>query len=133
MVIDEERLPGVGELLDHEKVAQIQAAARSVYIDPRLIRYGTEIVQATRQPADYRLELAQYIEFGASPRASIALAQAGRALALLDGHDAVTPDHVKSIGHQVLRHRIIPTYYADAEKVTTDRMIDEILSTVKVP
>jgi MoxR-like ATPase len=133
MVIDEERLPGVGELLDHEKVGQIQSAARSVYIDKRIIRYGTEIVRATRNPEDFRLELGQYIEFGASPRASIALAQAGRALALMEGREAVTPDDVKGIAPHVLRHRIIPTYYADAEKVTTDQMIDEILSTVKVP
>jgi len=133
MVIDEERMPEVSELLDHKKVREIQAAVRSVYVDPRLIGYGTELVQATRRPADYRLELAPYIEFGASPRASIALAQTGRAMALLEGRDAVTPDDIKGIAHHVLRHRVIPTYYADAEKVTTDQMIDEILSTVKVP
>ncbi len=133
MVIDEERLPAVGDLLDQEKINQIQKATRAVYIDERLIGYVTELVQATRRPADFRLELAQYIDFGASPRASIALAQAGRARALLDGRDAVTPDDVKAVAHAVLRHRIIPTYYALAEQITTEKMVDEILGTVKVP
>ncbi len=133
MVIDEKRLPAVDRLLDGGQVARIQDAARSVYIDARLIGYATELVQATRRPADFKLELGAYIDFGASPRASIALAQAGRATALLDGRDAVTPDDIKGVAHPVLRHRIIPTYYAVAEKITTDDMVDEILRTVKVP
>ncbi len=133
MVIDEKRLPAVDRLLDGGQVARIQDAARSVYIDARLIGYATELVQATRRPADFKLELGAYIDFGASPRASIALAQAGRATALLDGRDAVTPDDIKGVAHAVLRHRIIPTYYAVAEKITTDDMVDEILRTVKVP
>ncbi len=133
MVIDEKRLPAVDRLLDGGQVARVQDAARSVYIDARLIGYATELVQATRRPADFKLELGAYIDFGASPRASIALAQAGRATALLDGRDAVTPDDIKGVAHAVLRHRIIPTYYAVAEKITTDDMVDEILRTVKVP
>ncbi len=133
MVIDEKRLPAVDRLLDGGQVARIQDATRSVYIDARLIGYATELVQATRRPADFKLELGAYIDFGASPRASIALAQAGRATALLDGRDAVTPDDIKGVAHAVLRHRIIPTYYAVAEKITTDDMVDEILRTVKVP
>ncbi len=133
MVIDEERLPAVQELLDPAKVQDIQSAARSVYIDEKLIGYATRLVQATRTPDEFRLELGEYIDFGASPRASISLAQAGRAMALLDGRDAVTPDDVKAVTHAVLRHRIIPTYYAQAEGISTDKMIDEILATVKVP
>lgn len=133
MVIDEERLPKVDETLDQTRISEVQKATRSIYIDDRLIAYATELVQATRTPGDHKLELAPYIDFGASPRASIALAQAGRATALLDGREAVTPDDVKAVAHPVLRHRIIPTYYADAEKITTDEMIDEILATVKVP
>ncbi len=133
MVIDEQRLPAVEALLDGDEIQRIQDATRSVYIDAKLIDYATELVQATRRPADFKLELGDYIDFGASPRASISLAQAGRATALLDGRDAATPDDIKSVAHSVLRHRIIPTYYALAEKITTDDMIEEILRTVKVP
>ncbi len=133
MVIEEEEPPAVRQLLDRERIRLLQSAARGVYIDQSLVRYGTEIVHATRRPEELQLELGPYIEYGASPRASIALAQAGRAHALLEGRDAVTPDDIKAVAHAVLRHRIVPTYYAEAEKVTTDQMIDGILATVKVP
>ena len=133
MVIDEERLPAVNTLLDGDQVNRVQEVCRSVYIDSKLIDYATEIVQATRRPDDFKLQLGNYIDFGASPRASIALAVAGRATALLEGRDAVTPDDVKAVAPAVLRHRIIPTYYAVAEKISTDDMIAEILETVKVP
>ncbi len=133
MVIDETELPPVGRVLDRAGILTLQAATRSIFIEDRLIAYATELVAATRKPHALELELGHYIEYGASPRASIALAQAARATALIDGRDAATPDDVKAVAHPVLRHRIIPTYYAEAEKVGTDRMIDEILSTVKVP
>ena len=133
LVLDEERLPEVEQLLDGEVIRQIQSSARTVYLDERLIRYGTEIVHATRHPDELQLELGPYIEYGASPRASIALAKVSRALALLDGREAVTADDVKAVAPAVLRHRIIPTYFAHAEKITADQMIERILSTVKVP
>ena len=133
MVLDEEKLPTVDQLLDGESIRGIQRAAREVYLDERLIVYGTEIVYATRRPDELQLELGPYIEYGASPRASIALAQASRAAALIDGREAVTPDDIKAVAPAVLRHRIIPTYFAHAEKVTADQMIEGILSTVKVP
>ena len=94
---------------------------------------AVDAVSKSRRPADFQLQLASYIDFGASPRASIALAVAGRATALLDGRDAVTPDDIKAVAPAALRHRILPTYYAVAEKISTDDMIAEILETVKVP
>ena len=133
LVIDEVRSPRVETLLDHETILELQSRVRSIFIEDKVVRYATDLVQATRRPLDFDLELGHYIEFGASPRASIALAQAGRATALIDGREMVTPDDVKAVAHPVLRHRILPTYYATAEKITTDQMIDEILSTVKVP
>ncbi len=133
MVIDETELPEVeGQLTRHEVLA-LQEETRSVFIEDRLIRYATDLVHATRAPQDAGLELGRYIEFGASPRASIALALAGRATALIEGRDAVTPDDIKAVAHDVLRHRILTTYYADAEGVKPDQIIDEILATVKVP
>ena len=133
MVIDEERLPKVEPTLDRASIRTCRKPLARSTSTPKLIAYATELVQATRTPNEYRLELAPYIDFGASPRASIALAQGGRAHALLDGRDAVTPDDVKAVAPAVLRHRILATYYADAEKVTSDQMVEEILSTVKVP
>ena len=133
MVIGETELPAVESLLDHKTILAMQREVRKVFIEDKLIHYATDLVQATRRPEDYKLELGHYIEFGASPRASIALAQAGRAIAVLEGRDAVVPDDIKAVTHSVLRHRILPTYFATAEKVSTDSMIDEILSSVSVP
>jgi len=133
MVIDETEPPAVEPVLDHPQILALQEAVRGVFLEDRLVRYATRLVQATRKPQDLELELAPYIELGASPRASIALAQCARARALLDGRDAVLPDDVKAVAAPVLRHRILPTYYADAEGVTTERMIDEILGAVPTP
>jgi MoxR-like ATPase len=133
MVIGETAPPAVEEVLDHLQILELQEAVRGVYIDDRLVRYATELAQATRKPRELQLELAPYIEVGASPRASIALAQCGRARALADGRDAVLPDDIKAMAPAVLRHRILPTYYADAEGITPDQMIEEILGAVPAP
>ncbi len=133
MVIGETELPEVESLLDHESILAMQNEVRGIFVEDRLIRYATELVQATRRPADFKLELGHYIEYGASPRASIALVQTARATALLEGRDAVIPDDLKAVAHGVLRHRVLPTYFAAAERVETDVMIDEILATVSVP
>ena len=133
MVIDETEAPEVNELLDWRQLASLQETTRRVFIEDRLIRYATELVHATRKPKDLGLELANYIEVGASPRGSIALAQGARAHALLDGRDSVLPDDIKAVAFPVLRHRIIPTYYAAAERITTDQMIEDVLGAVRVP
>ncbi len=133
LVIDETELPAVREELTRHQIVELQEAAREVFLEDRLIGYATDLVHATRSPGDYRLELGRYVEFGASPRASIALALAARANALIEGRDAVRPEDVKAVAPDVLRHRILLTYYADAEGVTTEQIIDEILGTVKVP
>jgi MoxR-like ATPase len=133
LVLSEAREPEVEAILTADDVLELQRASRAVFLEDRLIRYGAELVHATRDPLGHDLELAPYVEYGASPRASIALAVAAQATALLEGRDAATPDDVKAVAHGVLRHRIVTTYYADAEGVTTDRIVDEILATVKVP
>ncbi len=133
MVIDETELPEIEGILTREQILELQAATRSVFIEDRLVRYATDLVHATRHPEELQLELASYVELGASPRASIALAQTARANALIEGRDAVTPDDVKTVAPGVLRHRILTTYYADAEGITSERIVGEILATVKVP
>jgi MoxR-like ATPase len=106
-----------------------------LYMDERIVDYIVEIVHATRNPGESAglKELAPLIEFGASPRATIALAQASRAHAFLRGRTFVTPDDVKSIAPDVLRHRVLTTYEAEAEEVTSDTIVSKILSTIESP
>jgi MoxR-like ATPase len=105
-----------------------------MYMDERIVDYIVDIVLATRAPADAGMkDLAPLIEFGASPRATIALAQASRAHSFLRGRNYVTPDDVKAIAPDVLRHRVLTTYEAEAEEVTSDDIITRILATVEAP
>jgi MoxR-like ATPase len=96
--------------------------------------YIVDIVFATREPAKAGLsDLAPLIEFGASPRATIALAQASRAHAFLRGRAFVTPDDVKAIAPDVLRHRVLTTYEAEAEEVTSDQIVQRVLAKIETP
>jgi len=95
--------------------------------------YIVDVVFATREPATYKLPLEGMIRYGASPRATIALTLAARARAFLQGRGYVTPQDVKSIGHDVLRHRIIVSYEAEAEEVTSEKIIDRIFAGLPVP
>jgi MoxR-like ATPase len=117
-----------GELLDAKKVIQ------QIYMDDKVKDYIVEVVFATREPAKHGLkDLAPLIEFGASPRASIALAMASRAHAFLRHRGYVTPEDVKAIGHDVLRHRLVLTYEADAEEVTADQVVRRAFEVIEVP
>ncbi|MDA3956764.1 AAA family ATPase [Oceanispirochaeta sp.] len=116
-------------------VADIRALRQmtdELYMDPRLEEYIIDIVQATRYPAKWNLEFANFIQIGASPRASIFLSQAARAMALLRGRSYVTPGDIKEIAPDVLRHRIIITYEAEAEGRDSDWIIRKILETLAV-
>ena len=105
-----------------------------LYMDDRIVDYIVDIVHATREPKQFGLDdLMPLIEFGASPRATIALAQAGRAHAFLRGRSFVTPDDIKAIGPDVLRHRVLTTYEAEAEEVTSDEIVKRIFARVESP
>ena len=105
-----------------------------LYMDDRIVDYIVDIVHATRDPKQYGLEdLVPLVEFGASPRATISLAQAGRAHAFLRGRSFVTPDDIKAIGPDVLRHRVLTTYEAEAEEVTSDEIVARILAQIESP
>jgi MoxR-like ATPase len=105
-----------------------------LYVDERIVDYIVDIVHATRKPGEAGLgDLAPLIEFGASPRATIALAQASRAHAFLRGRTFVTPDDVKAIAPDVLRHRVITTYEAEAEEVTSDIIVQRVLGAIESP
>ncbi|HEX6630344.1 MAG TPA: MoxR family ATPase [Gemmatimonadaceae bacterium] len=129
-----------GAPIDVEAVASpeaILAARRRVselYMDERIVDYIVDIVHATRAPRDAGLaDLASLVEFGASPRATIALAQASRAHAYLRGRTFVTPDDVKAIAPDVLRHRVLTTYEAEAEEVTSDDVVARVLAAIETP
>ncbi len=126
--------PDARVVATREALAEASRAVREVAIDDALKDYIVQLVYATRRPAAYRLpELQSLIAFGASPRASIALARAARAHAFLQGRAYTTPDDVKALAHDVLRHRIVTTYEAEAEELTTDDLIDRVLDGVDVP
>lgn len=125
--------PTVSPILSPEQIIEFRAIAASVFIDPRVEEYIVNIVAATRNPEEYGLDIASFIEFGASPRATIFLAQAAKATALLAGRSYVTPQDIKDISLDVLRHRLMLTYEAEAEEIDSDTLIQRILETVEVP
>jgi MoxR-like ATPase len=102
-------------------------------VDDKIKRYIVDIVHATRKPADHGLDIAPYIQYGASPRATIFLARAAKAQAFLDSRGYVTPQDVKSIGYDVLRHRVTITYEAEAEDINSEILLQRIFNTLKVP
>ncbi|MBK1718938.1 AAA family ATPase [Thiocystis violacea] len=116
--------------------AELFAMRRDVanlYLDPKLHHYIVDLVQATRQPKLYDKDLGRWCRFGASPRASIALARCARARAWLDGETFVAPHHIQSVAPEILRHRLLLTFEAEAEGVTTDAFIKRLLSLVAIP
>ena len=124
----------VHRVLPLEEIAEVAALASRVHVDERLSRYIVEIVSATRRPADYRLQsLAPHIAFGASPRATLALAHVAKGHAFIQGRAYVIPEDVKAIAHDVLRHRLVLSYEAAAEGIGADRIVDQILNAVSVP
>ncbi|MDJ0974962.1 MAG: AAA family ATPase [Planctomycetota bacterium] len=117
-----------------EQVLGARALMDQVYVDEKLMAYVVDLVFATREPAQAGLaELEPLTLYGASPRASIALVRAGRARAFLDGRGYVTPHDIKAVGTEVLRHRVITTYEAEAEGVTSEQVIQRVFDTVEVP
>lgn len=124
----------VKPLIKPEEVVEAQKIVEKIYLDEKIERYIVDIVYATRTPREYGLEdLASYISFGASPRASISLAKAARAYAFLHQRGYVIPEDVISVCHDILRHRIGLTYEAEANNFTTDMIITDILDKVQVP
>ncbi len=124
----------VARLLDPRSVLELRALALDLHLDPRLADYIVDLVRATREPASVGLAaLTPLVAFGASPRASIALAQAARAHAVLHGRTYVTPQDIQALAPDVLRHRIVLTFEAEAEDVTSDTIVQQVLEKVKVP
>jgi MoxR-like ATPase len=123
----------VEPIVSLEDIRHARQVVELVYVDDKIKDYIVDIVFATREPAAFKLDLQRLIHYGASPRATLYLALAARAHALLQGRGYVTPQDVKSIGADVLRHRIIVTYEAEAEDVTADHVVKTVFDGVPVP
>tara|TARA_Y100000034_G_C6892057_1_gene410596 strand:- start:1439 stop:2443 length:1005 start_codon:yes stop_codon:yes gene_type:complete len=120
-------------IINPKLIKDIQNFVKDIYISKSIEKYITKIVDATRNPDKYKVKLGKYIEWGSSPRASIGLFIASKAEALLRGQSYVTPHHIKTVAHDVLRHRILLSYEGQAENVSRDDIISEILNKVPMP
>jgi len=114
-------------------ILRVREVVKEVYMDDRIKDYIIQLVFATRRPQEFKLDLKDLIRFGASPRATIYLAQASRAHAFIKGRGFVTPEDIKAVGMDVLRHRIILTYEAEAEELTPESIVSRIFDAVQVP
>ncbi len=123
----------VEPVLSAEDVFRLRRILDSIYVDEKIKRYVVDVVHATRRPQDYGLDLAPYIQLGASPRATIFLTRAARGQAFLEGRGYVTPQDVKTVGADVLRHRVGITYEAEAEDLTSEILLRRIFDHLKVP
>jgi len=126
--------PQIEPVLTPEDIKTMREVADRVYLDPKIEDYIVDVVFATREPAVYKLEkLENLIDYGASPRASIYLAQTAKVQAFMSGRAYVTPQDVKTVGPDVLRHRILLSYEAEAQDLTSDDVVQEVFNTVDVP
>ncbi len=122
----------IKKVVSAEDIINIQKLVPRIKCSEEIKKYIIKIVFATREPKKYNIELGKYIKWGASPRASIFLSLAGRASALMDGRDYVTPDDIRKISHNVLRHRMILNYEGKAEKIKSDDIVNEVIDKVPV-
>ncbi len=126
--------PSANAVVNHEQILEARTIVNEIYLDPKISNYIVELIFATREPENHGLEeLKPLIQFGGSPRATIFLTLASKAWAFLNGRGYVTPQDVKTIAPDILRHRIILTYEAEAEEWSTESVVQKILETVPVP
>jgi MoxR-like ATPase len=126
--------PKAARIISPEYIARARAVLGDIYVDEKVKDYILNIVFATREPARFGLrDLTEFVQYGASPRATIALAQAAKAHAFLRHRGFVTPEDVKAIGMDVLRHRVALTYEAEAEELTSEKIIQRVFERIEVP
>ncbi|MCG8528017.1 MAG: MoxR family ATPase [Opitutales bacterium] len=123
----------INSVISTEEILRARERVDDIYLDDRIKDYILSIVHATRKPMDFGIDYEAFIEYGASPRATIALTLGARAYAFLRGKSYVTPHDVKAIGADVLRHRILLTYEAEAEEITSEQVIEKVFSQVPIP
>lgn len=133
-MVEKQNFAELKKIFSHKELLEIHKIVDDIYIDEVVLKYITQIVEASRNPAKYHLEsIANHIGFGASPRGSINLMRGAKVEALFAGRDFVTVDDVKATAHDVLRHRIMPSFEAEAENITSDQIIETILHTIPTP
>jgi MoxR-like ATPase len=120
-------------VLSSDEIFALRRVLDQIYIDDKIKRYIVDIIHATRRPEEFGLKLSQYIQYGASPRATIYMTLASKAHAFLDSRGYVTPQDVKSVGYDVLRHRVIVSYEAEAEEIPAEKLLKEVFDHLKVP
>ncbi|MBU0757775.1 MAG: MoxR family ATPase [Nanoarchaeota archaeon] len=123
----------ISKLISSKEILEMQEFNQKIYADRKIKEYVADIIDATRNPDKYGLDINGHIEYGASPRASLWLILAGKAHAMLNGRGYVKPEDIKRIAYEVLRHRILLTYEAEAEEITSDDIITSILEKITVP
>lgn len=123
----------VTPVIDAADILRLRELADDIFMDEKIEEYIVSLVEATRNPETWKLDIRPLIRYGASPRATIYLAMAAKASALMDGRGYVIPQDVKSVAMDVLRHRVLMTYEAEAEEKTSEDIIEQILRTVDVP
>jgi MoxR-like ATPase len=123
----------ISKVVTPADILRVRNVVKEVYMDDRIKDYIVQLVLATRKPQEFKLDIKDLIQYGASPRATIYLAQAARAHAFIKRRGYVTPEDIKAVGMDVLRHRIILTYEAEAEELTTESVISRIFDAVQVP
>jgi MoxR-like ATPase len=123
----------ISPVINMQQILDARAVVDSIFMDEKIKDYIIDIIFATREPAAYNLPLEGYIQYGASPRATLCLTLAAKAHAFLQGRGYVTPQDVKSIGMDVLRHRIIISYEAEAEDMTSEDVIQKVFDEIEVP
>ncbi len=120
-------------VLEPDDIAALRRVIDRLYVDEKIKRYIVDVVHATRRPMDHGLDIAPYIQYGASPRATVFLTRAAKGQAFLEGRGYVTPEDIKKIGYDVLRHRLFVTYEAEAEEISPEDLIRRIFDHVPVP
>ncbi|HJM78933.1 MAG TPA: MoxR family ATPase [Nitrosopumilus sp.] len=123
----------VNSILNSKQITEMQEFNSKIYVDKIILNYVANIIDATRNPNNHELELENIIEFGASPRASIWLIKAAKSNAMINGRGYVIPEDIKEIAHEVLRHRLILTFEAEADQINSDKVIDMILEKITSP
>jgi MoxR-like ATPase len=123
----------VSAVLSAEELESLRRAVDEIHVDAKIKGYIVDLVHSTRNPAKYGLEMSGLIQYGASPRATLALVKAARARALLDGRGYVTPQDVKAMAPDVMRHRVLVSYEAEAEELKSETLIERILNQLPVP
>jgi len=128
-----DKITKVEPILKSNEILQMQEFNSKIYADNIILKYVANIIDATRNPDNYELDLKNIIEFGASPRASIWLIKAAKANAMISGRGYVIPEDIKEVAHDVLRHRLILTFEAEADEINSDKVIDIILDKIPSP